>query len=185
MKDATDFIQIAVGVLITVLLVAAVFLVVNQGRDMFNRGSEQLSETTNEITGGKFETYNGTTQTGSSVRRLINETFTNKSVEILVCTNDGSNLVYNSTTDTGTEKAITTTVVTGMPNSDAKGMAIVDAGGVGTPTIKVATTTKGSSGYNEAAGIDVAGFISTTSTFVCSVQKDVNGDIRRITFVQN
>lgn len=56
----------------------------------------------------------------------------------------------------------------------------ISDGAGGTTSVPLATQT----GYNATISMGASGFISGNSQFVGSVQKDANGNIRRITFVQ-
>lgn len=227
MSAVEKIIIFAVGLIFVVIFISNASNTMNTGKDAANSGNDSLTQTVSSISASQYDVYNGSTQTGQSVIKLINSTFTTDSVEILVCTKDGCNYVYNKAntpifgaitqfsntggnastsgqtdpydTASNTQKCYLVTntennqFLSNIAQYDAKGRAFDcisgNQGAVATVQ-KVPVTTNSSkttctaSGYNSAAPMTASGFISTSAYFTGSVQKDINGDVRRVTFVQ-
>ena len=105
-----------------------------------------------------------------------------------MCCKDGSNYVYNSVNvGKATATVLSLSSLTGMPTYDASGkaFAVEDATEGSAAVIAGAPSTlMCSTGYDVSADVNTTGYISRTATFVCSVQKDINGNVRRLTYVQ-
>lgn len=229
MDKVTDIIIMAVVILIVVFVITKAYSILSVGKDASNKAADDLTNSMAKFSTSQYDVYDGTIQSGRSVIDEINYTFSDNTIEILVCTKDGVNYVYNkaNTPIFGALKSFSTTggedsgsgsldsyddatntsacylvtnpnnnqFLSGIPQSDAVGKAFscIDAARqtstatVQKATIYSATNITGvctSSGYNASLGISSKGFISTSATFKGSVQRDVNGDVRRITFVQ-
>lgn len=176
------------------------------------------------------------TLTGDSVVQVIQDFWEDPTCEVVVCTLDGVNAVYNKESTDGTYKVPFDEALTGMPTTDSKGRSFPTDISIKDTSKLVATsfvnedaktTTNGvtynvtdvanynitngnpagpaiivdaaqlvqnpdgihvvlgaKSGYNNASTLGSGGYISTSSSFEGSIQKDANGKIRRITFVQ-
>lgn len=224
---ASDGLKIGAGLLITVLIVSIMFSIYKSGANMTNKGLSQAADLTANANDIDKQKYEGMTITGDQVQQVISDYWEEPTCEIVVCTLDGVNAVYNKESTDGTYAVPFQEALTGMPSADCKGRAfandltvsqipntlsassvqndnladkktynvadvanltgnaiIVDAARLvqnpgGTNTI-LATP----NGYNTGASMGSGGYISTTSNFLGSIQKDANGTIRRITFVQ-
>lgn len=186
--DAVKLVQIGAAVLVTVLLIGVIVTVASEGKDTFSTGNDQLVDQTSSLSTGKYDINNNSVQAGGSVIQMINSTFREENLEVLVCTKDGNNYVYNSVLLDAKGKIISTDSLTGMPTYDATGKPFNKAdAGTGK---SVAAITKASdklmcsTGYDSSADVSTAGYIASTSIFNCTVQKDVNGNVRRLTYVQ-
>lgn len=189
MSRGLKAIEIAVGVIILVVLLGISLGLLRKGQDTYSSSNAELTNSLSSVSMGQYDSYDGTSETGEGVQRMINELFSNEDIEVLVCCKDGSNYVYNSTNvGKPTAKVLALSSLTGMPTYDAAGLAFdnVDASGsAGTASISGAPSNlMCSTGYDSSATVNSTGYISKTATFVCSVQKDINGNVRRLTYVQ-
>lgn len=196
-KHALEIIGAAVGILIFVIVLSINLSTVNTGKDAYNTGNDALTSSLSKLSSTEYDMYEGTTQLGTSVIRLINSTIRDEDIEILVCTKDGSNYVYNTkgvepfgTTKSSTVyKTITdessSSFLTNMVATDACGNAFDSVATVSlAPRGTTDTDLLNSAGYNTRASLTTSGYISTSASFSCSVQRDINGTVRRITCVQ-
>lgn len=239
MIDVGQIIIAAVGLLLAVLFVSALVMAANQGLGLFNKGLSQSTKLVADFDDIDKQKYDGMTVMGDQVVEVIKNFWDDPTCEVLVCTLDGVNAVYNVESSDGTYTVPISEVLTGMPTADSKGRVfptdatIYDIASVGVSassytnpdtqstalggvTYDVATfaqhnITNGAvsgqariadaaalvqspgtnnlvlatlSGYNTLCTVGSGGYISTSAPFVGSVQKDANGVIRRITFVQ-
>lgn len=224
---ASEGLSIGAKLLICVFIVSIMFTIYKVGTNMTNKGLSQAADLTANANDIDKQKYEGMTITGDQVQQVISDYWEEPTCEIVVCTLDGVNAVYNKESTDGTYTVPFQEALTGMPSADCKGRAfandltisqlptsiaassyqndnlsdkktynvadvanitgnaiIVDAARLvqnpgGTNTI-LATP----NGYNTGASMGSGGYISTTSNFLGSIQKDANGTIRRITFVQ-
>lgn len=226
-------IAIAVGLLVTVMIAVIVFNIWKQGSGMANKGLSQAAQLSAKFNDIDKQKYDGMTLTGDSVQQVIQDYWDDTTCEVVVCTLDGVNAVYNKESTDGTYTVPFSETISGMPTADCKGRAfpsdtaindlsaltassysnqdvaggttydvatvaalnfadgaatgnaiIVDAARLvqnpgGTNTI-LATP----NGCNTTTSVGSGGYISASSNFIGSIQKDSNGTIRRITFVQ-
>lgn len=231
MSRVIKIVEFAVVVILFVILVNQAMTYYGIGKDANKKGSEGLASALEQLDSSTFDTYDGMTVNGNIVRQLINQTFSNANVEVLVCTSDGNNLVYNlenspifgaatqatSASDSGASLSYdspntnnkvylvfaqdATQILSNLPQYDARGLPFEKQAGATTTTAQVckapATTSEAETilgtgttplelqtGYNSAAKMSNPGYISDSAFYSCSVQKDVNGDARRITFIQ-
>lgn len=187
--NATKILLIAAAVLVAVIIVSATFKLSSQGEDAFASGDAELVDTISDMSTGKYDIYDKSSETGEGVIGMITKVFNDETIEVLVCCKDGSNFVYNEiNVGKSTATVISLDALTGMPTYDAVGKAFdsADNNGSGTATILGApSAVMCSTGYNTTADVSITGYISKTATFTCYVQKDLNGSVRRLTFVQN
>lgn len=227
---ASDGLKIGAGLLITVLIVSIMFSIYKSGANMTNKGLSQAADLTANANDIDKQKYEGMTITGDQVMQVISDYWEDSTCEIVVCTLDGVNAVYNKESTDGTYTVPFNEALTGMPSADCKGRAfandatvskipdtelnsttvendnlgddkktydvakaakltgnaiIIDAARlVQNPTGTTHTILATPNGYNTGATMGSGGYISTTSNFLGSIQKDANGTIRRITFVQ-
>lgn len=214
MSNATKLILGALALIITAILVSYTMKVANTGKDLFDRGQAQLSDSLESLPSSQYATLDGSVQTGSEVIRVINSTIHDDSIEVLVCTADGQNFVYNragkaiyGTTDADGDNyssefvtVLDTTAgnyLSGQAQYDAQGKAFA-GGGTGTQA-KIRRATRSGhvlsgesdnsftcidSGYNSSVPMDSLGYIAANASFDCTMQADLNGETRRLTFVQ-
>lgn len=189
MSKGNKIIEIAGGVLLLVILLGIGFGLAKKGQDTYSSANAEMTNSLSAMATSQYDSYNGTSETGEGVRRTISELFNNEDIEVLVSCKDGSNYVYNSINlGKSTATVIALDALTGMPTYDAAGNAFakVDASASG----KVAAITGApaslmcSTGYNTNASVNTTGYVSATATFECSVQKDINGNVRRLTYIQ-
>lgn len=192
--DATKLVLIAVGVIAVVIIVAAIFAIVNTGKETFNSNNDQLVDQLAGASTGKYDILDGAKQSGDGVIRVIDQTFAEREIEVLVCEKDGTNFVYNKRNlgATGNAYAVPLEELkSGVPTTDACGnQFIVSTASDGKITTKVIiqgapAVLMCNNGYDSTAPVSTPGYIATTSSYTGSVQKDVNGNVRRITFIQN
>lgn len=225
---ASDGLKIGAGLLITVLIVSIMFSIYKSGANMTNKGLSQAADLTANANDIDKQKYEGMTITGDQVMQVISDYWEEPTCEIVVCTLDGVNAVYNKESTDGTYAVPFQEALTGMPSADCKGRAfandltvskipdtlqhsgvdndnlkdkttydvakaanltgnaiIIDAARlVQNPAGTTHTILATPNGYNTGATMGSGGYISTTSNFLGSIQKDANGTIRRITFVQ-
>lgn len=232
MSNALKIVLGAVGVIVAVILITYIMNLVNTGKDTFNKGTDGLASSLSQLDSSQYAAYDGGVSTGTLIKQLINQTFSDGNIEILVCTADGYNLVYNTngyaifgaaTTATNASSdgsSLTyddatgcsarylvfaqnaTQLLSNLPQYDAKGKPFEAQTGQNTTavvhkapsSVAEATSLFGSgdgytylelaTGYNSAAKMLNPGYISDSAHFNSSIQKDINGDVRRITFVQ-
>lgn len=225
MDKITEIIILAISVAIVAVAITYVFNLQSTGKDALNQGNEQIVEGIAAMTSGQWDMYDGSTQSGETVIRVINSTFSDVNIEVLVCTKDGANLVYNlsptiyGVTSKGTGsmtingKNYTTELfklntnvndpdpLSNIPAEDANGSDftvdngaviaraftqdfVTNAGWASDPTKSEYTNIMTGSGYNVVAPMSNPGYIAPTAYFTSSVQKDINNQVRRITFVQ-
>lgn len=225
MENSTKIIMLAVAIIIVVVIISFTMNIVNIGKDTFNSSNEQLVDNISQMASSQYDVYNNTSQTGEGVIRMINTTFDDVNVEVLVCTKDGYNMVYNKEgqniyglkaasngnaqtaaygqtynldTDPSAAEALSN-----IAPKDAKGNDFSDTSTSGAKVqlapvkgnqIAKSATSPGASGdhepvatsngYNVVAPMGTPGYITTASYFTCTVQKDINNQVRRITYVQ-
>lgn len=164
--------HIAAAILITVVILSVGFTILSIGRSTWDSGNKELSQTLDDMTVSKFDIYDGATVLGSQVIDVINDTYADKNIEVVVKTNDGKITWYN-TADVifGDDDLVDCTLVT-------KGENIEVQAATGTPLVT-------GHGYNKTLdNTATPGFILKTGRFTGSVQHDKNGSVRRITFEQ-
>lgn len=174
---------------------------------------------------------------GDSVIEVIADYWEDPTCEVVVCTLDGVNAVYNKESADGTYQVPFNEQLSGVPTADCKGRTFtsdptgwalpssiassqvnqadgttrmaydvsavsavnVDASSgkaTGTaPLVDAAQLVQNpggsnvilatENGYNGLVTVGSGGYISNSASFTGSVQKDANGAIRRITFIQN
>lgn len=236
---AESGIKMGVAIIGAVMLATAIMLIVNQSMGLINKGLSQSADLVSSFDDIDKQKYDGMTVLGSDVVTVISQYWDDPSCEIVVCTLDGINAVYNKESTDGTYSVPFNEIFSGMPTADCKGRlfpsdatisdvsaltsyqssvsntdtqggplrgitydvskiashnitdstasgnaVIVDAAALiqnpGGTNLILATP----NGYNNMAPIGSGGYISSSSAFTGSVQKDANGSIRRITFVQ-
>lgn len=197
--DATKIVMIAVSVLVLAVIVGAIVTVMKQGQNAFKSGESTLTDQLSDLNTSKYDVYDGLPMDGSSVVDLINNTFDDPEIECVVCTKDGSNLVYNCTLVPDENGNVSGYVISNgvdgtagtdddeklsnVPTYDALHKAFAEAGGDANP-LTPATDLMVVTGYDVTTSVSKPGYISTTANFDVTVQKNVNGTVRRITFVQ-
>lgn len=233
--DAQKAILIGVSVVVAVMIAFAILSIFKQGNGFINKGLSQAADLSSKFNDIDKQKYDGMSCMGDSVIDVIRDYWDDPTCEVVVCTLDGVNAVYNQESTDGTYQVPFNEVLTGMPTADCKGrtfptdtainnipagitqstyqnpdtatgitydvsqisQANIDANGnpgaafiinaaqlVQNPT-GAASVLATKTGYNVTSAVGSGGYISSTATFVGSVQKDINGAIRRITFVQN
>lgn len=240
---AEDAIKIGVAVVIVVMIAGAMLAIYKQGNGFINKGLSQATDLSSKFNDIDKQKYDGMSCMGDSVVDVIRDYWEDPTCEIVVCTLDGVNAVYNKESTDGTYQVPFNEVLTGMPTADCKGRIfptditinnvptgmelstdqnpntekgtekgtetdvpydvskisqaniddkgtpgaafIVDAAKVVQNSKVAASVLATKTGYNATLAVGSGGYISNTATFVGSVQKDINGAIRRITFVQN
>lgn len=189
MSRGNKIIEIAAGVLILVILLGIGFGITKKGQDTYSSANAEMTNSLSAMTTSQYDSYDGTSETGEGVRRTISELFDNEDIEVLVSCKDGSNYVYNAINlGKSTATVIALDALTGMPTYDAAGNAFakadVAASGKAATISGAPATLMCSTGYNTSASVNTIGYVSATATFECSVQKDVNGNVRRLTYIQ-
>lgn len=168
-STATDFIKTAVTILIVVMLVAIIISIVNRGRAATNEGVETLDAVMGDIGFSQYEIYADTKQGGKDAIRLINSIMKDDTMAVLVSTLDGKNYYYSASPFNEALDG----QLTGKPTLNST-ESIETA-----PAVLIANDS-----FNVNAPLDTPGYISAKSKFYCTAQHDINGNLRRITFVQ-
>lgn len=233
---AEEGLGIGAKLLIAVMIVGILFSIYKVGVVFSNKGLSQSANLSKNFDDVEKQKYAGMTLTGDSVVQVIHDFWEDPTCEVVVCTLDGVNAVYNKESTDGTYKVPCDDVLTGMPTTDSRGRSfpadisikdtsklvatsfvnedakattngvtynvtdvanynITDGNPVGSAIIVDAAqlvqnpdgihvVLGAKSGYNNASTLGSGGYISTSSSFEGSIQKDANGKIRRITFVQ-
>ncbi len=189
MNRSLKILEIAGAVLILVIFLGLAFGLVKKGQDTYAPANAELTSSLSSMKTSQYDSYNGTSETGEGVQRVINELFSNEDIEVLVCCKDGSNYVYNSiNVGKSTATVISLKSLSGMPTYDATGLpfnSTDSTDGKGSAKISGAPATlMCSTGYDTSASVNTTGYIASTATYLCSVQKDINGNVRRLTYIQ-
>ena len=124
--DASEGLSIGAKLLICVFIVSVMFAIYKAGSNMTNKGLSQaadLTATANDIDKQKYE---GMTITGDQVQQVISDYWEEPTCEIVVCTLDGVNAVYNKESTDGTYAVPFQETLTGMPSTDCKGRAFAN-----------------------------------------------------------
>lgn len=224
---AEEGLSVGVKLLIAVGIASAMFMIYRIGMTLVNKGASQAAQLTADFDDIDKQKYDGMSLLGDDVIDAISKFWDDSTCEVVVCTVDGINAVYNVESPDNTYTVpfseefsgvpvadckgrsftgkaadwtipggVTTQDVGGVQCYDAKSLATVGLGADGTVASngiivdanKIASngqTLTGANGYNTLVPVGSAGYIATTTTFTGSVQKDANGSIRRITFIQN
>lgn len=230
---ADGAIKVAVGLLITVLIAGSGFAIYKQGAGMTNKGLSEAAKLSAKFNDVDKQKYDGMTLTGDAVLQVISDYWDDSTCEVVVCTLDGINAVYNKESTDGTYTVPFSEAIGGMPTADCKGRVFPADTSINTVPETITATTIGEgnksvnaydvaqiaalnvtngvangpavivdaaklvqnptgtktllateNGYNSLATVGSGGYVSTTSNFIGSIQKDTNGTIRRITFIQ-
>ncbi len=233
---AEEGLGVSAKLIIAVMIVGILFAIYGVSTVFSNKGLSQAAHLSKNFDDVEKQKYAGMTLTGDSVVQVIQDFWEDPTCEVVVCTLDGVNAVYNKESTDGTYKVPFDEALTGMPTADSKGRSFPTDISIKDTSKLVATsfvnedaktTTNGvtynvtdvanynitdgnpagpaiivdaaqlvqnpdgihvvlgaKSGYNNASTLGSGGYISTSSSFEGSIQKDANGKIRRITFVQ-
>lgn len=189
MSSAQKFLVFVAGLVLAVAFIGAGFATYNNSNDTYKQSTQQISNLNSEFTDADKSIYDGVTETGSAVIRVISKFWEDDTVEVLVCTVDGKDLIYSKRAydmavgNAASGSYVTPTLVSGLPATDCNGKSF-DSESSDKVDLKIAVSTAYSGGYNKSLTAATAGYISDTASFEGSVQRDQNGTIRRITFVQ-
>lgn len=189
MSTAQKVFLFAAGFLICVLFIAIGFRTFSSGNDLYKSASKQQSQQSKEFVDTDKSIYDGVSETGASVIRAISKYWEDSNTEVVVCTLDGKDLIYSKRAyDMSTGKAaqgsyVLPSIVSGAVTTDAVGREF-DSDSKNPVDLRIAVNTAYDSGYDKSTTAATAGYISDTAVFIGSVQRDKNGMVRRITFVQ-
>lgn len=89
MDKVTDIIIMAVVILIVVFVITKAYSILSVGKDASNKAADDLTNSMAKFSTSQYDVYDGTIQSGRSVIDEINYTFSDNTIEILVCTKDG------------------------------------------------------------------------------------------------
>lgn len=205
--DVQKIIYVAVPIIVLVIVVAAVMTVARTGKTTFSDANSDLTSSLGSMSTGSYDLYDGAEVNGGTVIDVINETWKDQNVEVLVSTKDPKNpknavnIVYNRD-GAGKTPSSDTDWTQGAPavDSELQNTPATLAGGLGynkenlnvckkydekaTGNSEGKNGTAYANGYYKNPNASVPGYISQSTLFVGSVQTDTNGDVRRITFVQ-
>ena len=230
---AEKAIGVAVGLLIIVLISGSMFAIYKQGGGMTNKGLSEAAKLSAKFNDVDKQKYDGMTLTGDAVLQVISDYWDDSTCEVVVCTLDGINAVYNKESTDGTYTVPFSEAIGGMPTAACKGRVfpadtsintvpetitataigegdksvnaydvaqiaalnvtngvangpavIVDAAKLVQNPTGTKTLLATENGYNSLATVGSGGYVSTTSNFIGRIQKDTNGTIRLITFIQ-
>ena len=194
--DVQKIIYVAVPIIVLVIVVAAVMTVARTGKTTFSDANSDLTSSLGSMSTGTYDLYDGAEVNGGTVIDVINETWKDQNVEVLVSTKSPTssgtavNIVYNRDAAGTNPKGDTQWV---------EGAAAVTIELQNKPATLASNTTMDENtvinvckkeetaycnGYYKNSNASFAGFISQSTIFEGSVQTDTNGDVRRITFVQ-
>ncbi len=188
MENGLKMILLAVGVIITAVLIATVVLIQNQGTGIMNQGKSMLSSSLESYTDAEKTQYDGSLVTGTQVIQQIEQYWNaGNTTAILVCTKDGTSVMYDF--DGNSHDILDT--LTNFPATDAtKNKNYCTKSNIKKCYFNEDTAPTGVETYDKVRGYNGAaatakGFINeTTGSFLGSCQKDSNDAIRCITFVQ-
>jgi type II secretory pathway pseudopilin PulG len=204
MENAMKIVLLAVTVIIVAVLIVAAFSLVNSGQGLLSTGKSQVNESVKNYGEAAYTQYDAAIVAGSQVISAIKTDWKkDNTVCIIVCTKDGSDICYdysysNYNTFTSSSDEDGKTMRDNFPQ-DCKGKTldctnstttkipdIVSAGNGDSSTNKKLSlpTADGTNGYKEGAKTSTSGYISRNANFKGSIQRDQNGNIRCVTFVQ-
>ena len=193
--DVQKIIYVAVPIIVLVIVVAAVMTVARTGKTTFSDANSDLTSSLGSMSTGAYDLYDGAEVNGGTVIDVINETWKEQNVEVLVSTKSPTssgtavNIVYNRDAAGATPApdgtwangaAAVTVELQNKPATLASNTKM--EGATITPCVK--NETAYCNGYYKNSNASIEGFISQSTIFEGSVQTDTNGDVRRITFVQ-
>ena len=230
-------IGIGIALVIAVMIASAMLNIFKQGSGFINKGLSQSTDLSKKFNDIDKQKYDGMSCMGDSVIEVISDYWDDATCEVVVCTLDGVNAVYNKQSSDGTYQVPFNEQLAGVPIADCKGrtfstdpktwalpsgvsaVTVANSDGTSCQAFDVATVSGvnvdpstgkatgnaylvdaaqlvqnpgGSNmilatqnGYNGMVTVGSGGYISNSASFTGSVQKDANGAIRRITFVQN
>lgn len=186
--DVAPIFWVVLGILVVVVVVAIVMRVVNSGKSTFASANDELTNAMGQMSSSVYDVYDGTSFSGSSVIDAINNSWEDTNVQVVVSTanpvdrTQAVNLIYDKTLCVETGGEIYAGELTNLPAADYATETTWDSIDVAHSSGDDATCYE--AGYYVNPDQGIPGYISDSSTFKGSVQKDVNGVVRRITFIQ-
>lgn len=179
MNNGSEIIKVAVVTVLVMVLIGIGFSLMKKGQNINTKASSQMDEQLEGVEDYNMTQYDKMNIKGSEVIDVINKFFKDKDVEICISTKDGANFVYNSDGKGNVATQVCKDKLTDIPNYTATGTDFASA------TLTIASTALlNTNGYIREASLSSAGYINTIASFSGSCQRDANGVVRRITFVQ-
>ena len=194
--DVGPLFGVVLGIIGVVLLVTIFFAVLNSGKSTFSSANDELTSAVNNMSTSTYDVYDGTTTSGSGVIECINNSWEDDNVQIVVSTPKPSDRTKSVTLMYDYEVCFNSGEkyagdLTNLP-AKAYGGENMNDKEAWNSKITPAKHTDGSgqitcytAGYYKNEDQGTEGYISENATFSGSVQRDVNGEVRRVTFIQN
>lgn len=158
--NITKALWLGVGILFFVVVVSLGLFMLNQGQDMVNAQSDNISESEKALNDSKYSAYDNETVSGSMVLNLIKEHQDKSGAFVIQVTTLKSNNVQYISTGTVSSDF----VVSGLTS-------------VAMATVKSAIKNAKTETHNN--------YISPVAKFYAQVAKDANGHIRAVIVTQN
>jgi hypothetical protein len=196
MDNAIKIVILAVSVIIISVLVVAAFSLVNSGQSLLSVGQSQVNASVQEFSDLAVTQFVGAGNSGYDVILAANSHWkVNDDVMVVVCTKDGAIRIYDYnglwdsawSSDKDEFEAAATTDCRGKKLTLDYVNSRLNAGD--SDKYKAKHVTKYNNGtstaYSESLKAGDAGYVVRTANFTGSVQRDKNGNVRILTFVQN
>lgn len=100
MSNASKFLLIAMGLIITFILCAIGFNIMNKGRSSVNATMDSYDDMIGQVGDVKFSIYADSSASGSDVVNLVKNLKASDGVNIVVTNKSGSTVTYSNTTGT-------------------------------------------------------------------------------------
>lgn len=118
MDNAQKAIMIGVGLFITIIIIAAVMVIVNMGQGLVNQGTQEVSKLSSEMQRSMTQEYDNKMKTGAEVLAAVKKYY-NDPDRVIIVYNNTSNPVQvgglKATKDSGQNTVGTITQNTSVP----------------------------------------------------------------------
>lgn len=170
MENISTGLKWAIGLIVTLLIVAAGISVYMVSNGNFKRAQEQALSQSSSLSQGEFTVYDKTNVTGSDVLEAVKRYEGRPEFSIMVATGlktthyypKGFDSCYKLSTSTSTSTSTTTAAL--ATDSDCTNNSTVD--------------------YSTMTNQDKEEFVNTTARFEADIFRDGNGEIRLLRFTQ-
>lgn len=199
MDRGLKLLELAVGVLLLAIVIGVGITYATKGIAQNNKGGKMIDQQLSSLSSADKTVYDGGSFDGTGVQSTIAKYATEADFVVIVSTKSNGNFMYSgdfandgSTAEVATAKANAEAAAaslweySGFPKADAAGVAIPTTQGTaqGTTTTTKFNGLQWSASYDGTLGSGDQGYISSNASFVSSIQKDQNNDVKCITFVQ-
>lgn len=195
-ENGSEGIKVASVLLILLGVISAVFLLYTISMRWITKGTSQIGTTMSGLDDTNKSIYDNMTISGKEVISVINTYYNDQDMQIMVCTKDGTNIIYTTAPQRlqHTDPTDTNDPWTGYPTADCRGnfflppetggsasnMAVIKLCSADANTKKLITQ----AGYNSTVDPSVPGYILESGKFMGSIQKNSNGTVKQITFLE-